>query len=122
MAFPIYTAIMVNSMLRFLEIRNPMVGLLDPLLHTPAHVHSTSFTLFSVVCALGSALSKNARDRLLTPVLVSVADANLRWAMSTFVKSVETVQAMILMTYWGPAHARQCDDPYWLRLSHVRFQ
>ncbi|KAI7539319.1 hypothetical protein KC331_g9825 [Hortaea werneckii] len=48
-----------------------------------------------------------------------MADANLRWAMSTFVKSVETVQAMILMTYWGPTHARQCDDPYWLRLSHA---
>ena len=39
--------------------------------------------------------------------------------MANLVKSIETVQALILMAYWGPAHEKQRDDPYWLRLSHV---
>jgi hypothetical protein len=96
-----------------------MVGLLDPVLHTPQYIRSASFTLFSVICALGSALSTNPRTRLLSASLASIADANLKWSMAMFVKSVETVQAMILMTYWAPAHEKQRDDPYWLRLSHV---
>lgn len=104
---------------RFFELRNPLVGLLDPALHTPQYVHSKSFTLFSVVCALGCALSNRPRDRLLYPTLAVIADANIRWSMATFVKSLETVQALILFAYWGPAHERQGDDPYWLRLSHV---
>ncbi|KAH9874881.1 hypothetical protein J1614_004368 [Plenodomus biglobosus] len=100
-------------------LRNPFVGLLDPALHTPQYVHSASFTLFSVICALGCALSAEPRDRLLYPTLTAVADANIRWSMAMSVKSVETVQALLLFAYWGPAHEKQRDDPYWLRLSHA---
>lgn len=107
------------SDLSFFRLRNPLVGLLDPLLHTPQFVHSTSFTLFSVVTALGCALSTNPRDQILYPTLAAIADANIRWSMANLVKSIEIVQALILMAYWGPAHEKQRDDPYWLRLSHV---
>ncbi|CBY01806.1 hypothetical protein LEMA_P005930.1 [Plenodomus lingam JN3] len=103
----------------FFRLRNPFVGLLDPALHTPQYVYSASFTLFSVICALGCALSTEPRNRLLYPTLTAVADANIRWSMAMSVKSVETVQALLLFAYWGPAHEKQRDDPYWLRLSHA---
>ncbi|KAK7436003.1 hypothetical protein Landi51_12757 [Colletotrichum acutatum] len=38
----------------FFQTRNPHLGLLDPDLHTPKYVRHASFTLFSVICALGS--------------------------------------------------------------------
>ncbi|KAF4925031.1 hypothetical protein CGCVW01_v003779 [Colletotrichum viniferum] len=60
----------------FFQIRNSFVGLLDPLLHTPEYVYSISFTLFSVVCSMGCGISGRARDRILYPTLLSIAEAN----------------------------------------------
>jgi hypothetical protein len=104
----------------FYQFRNSWVGLLDPLLHTPQFVRSNSFTLFSVICALGCAMSDRARDKLLCPALVSLAEGNIKWSIAASVRKVETIQAIINMTYWAPLSERQCDDPYWLRLTHVR--
>lgn len=107
------------SIYSFFKFRNPLVGLLDPLLHTPQFVRSSSFTLFSVICALGCAMSDRARDKLLCSALVALADGNIKWSIAASVKTVETIQAIINMTYWAPLSERQCDDPYWLRLTHV---
>jgi hypothetical protein len=95
------------------------MGLLDPMLHTPQFVRSSSFTLFSVICALGCAMSERARDKLLCSALVALAEGNIKWSIAASVKTVETIQAIINMTYWAPLSERQCDDPYWLRLTHV---
>jgi hypothetical protein len=105
---------------RFFEIRNPLVCLLDPVLHTPDLVRSLSFTLFSVICALGCAISNDQRDRSLYPNLLALAESNIKWSIATSVKSVETIQAIFTMEYWSPVHETQKDDPYWLHISHVR--
>lgn len=106
--------------IRFFKIRNPLVCLLDPILHTSENVRPLSFTLFSVVCALGCANSDTQRDRSLYPTLLALAESNIKWSIATSVKSVETIQAIFTMEYWSPIHETQKDDPYWLHISHVR--
>lgn len=103
----------------FYDVRNPLVGLLDPGLHTPEFVYEASFTLFSVVCALGCAISSRPRDRVLYPALINIAEGTMKWSIATSVKTVETIQAIINLQYWAPIRARQSDDPYWLYLSHA---
>jgi len=96
------------------------VCLLDPILHTSENVRPLSFTLFSVVCALGCAISDTQRDRSLYSTLLALAESNIKWSIATSVKSVETIQAIFTMEYWSPVHETQKDDPYWLHISHVR--
>ncbi|KAG9832642.1 hypothetical protein KCU94_g12129, partial [Aureobasidium melanogenum] len=103
----------------FFKIRNPLVCLLDPVLHRPEIVRPLSFTLFSVVCALGCAVANTQRDRLLYPTLLALAQCNIKWSIATSVKSVETIQAIFTMEYWSPVHETQKDDPYWLHISHA---
>ncbi|KAL0935694.1 prib protein [Colletotrichum truncatum] len=103
----------------FFKFRNPFVGLLDPALHTSEYVYSASFTLFSVICALGCAISVRPRDRILYSALLSLAETNVMWSIAASVKSLEVIQAIINMKYWAPVHQRQTDDPYWLHLSHA---
>lgn len=111
-----------NLASRFFQTRNPHLGLLDPDLHTPKYVRHASFTLFSVVCALGCAISTRPRDRILYPTLLSLAEANLAWSIAVPVRSLETIQAILAMKYWAPMYQRQGDDPHWLHISHVRLQ
>ncbi|KAG4276092.1 hypothetical protein FPRO04_07816 [Fusarium proliferatum] len=103
----------------FFQIRHPLIGLLDATLHTREYVYGCSFTLFSVICALGCAVSARPRDRAIYPVLSSLASGNIRWCIAASVKSLSTVQAIIAYQYWAPLSARQADDPYWLTLSHA---
>ncbi|KAK2771739.1 fungal transcriptional regulatory protein [Colletotrichum kahawae] len=103
----------------FFQIRNSFVGLLDPVLHTSEYVYSTSFTLFSVVCAMGCGISSRARDRILYPTLLSIAEANVRWSIAMSVRSVEVIQAIINLKYWAPLCERHADDPYWLQVSYL---
>ncbi|KAK1701552.1 hypothetical protein BDP55DRAFT_625760 [Colletotrichum godetiae] len=103
----------------FFQTRNPHLGLLDPDLHTPKYVRYASFTLFSVICALGCAISTRPRDRILYPTLLSLAEANLAWSIAVPVRSLETIQAIIAMKYWAPMYQRQGDDPHWLHISHA---
>jgi hypothetical protein len=110
----------LNKSARFFKIRNPLVCLLDPILHTSDNVRPLSFTLFSVICALGCAISGNQTDRSLYPTLLALAESNIKWSIATSVKSVETIQAIFTMEYWSPVHETQKDDPYWLHISHVR--
>lgn len=109
-----------NAFSRFFKYRSPLIGILDPALHTPEYVHESSFVLFSALCALGCAVSDRPRDRVVYPALMSLAEGNMKWAIAVCVKSLEIIQAIICMQYWAPVCQKQSDDPYWLRLSHVR--
>jgi hypothetical protein len=104
---------------RFFQLRNPLIGLLDATLHTREYVYANSFTLFSVICSLGCALSTRPRDRAIYPVLTSLANGNVRWSIAAAVKSLATIQAIVNLQYWAPMSPRQTDDTYWLTLSHV---
>ncbi|EXF76821.1 hypothetical protein CFIO01_05115 [Colletotrichum fioriniae PJ7] len=103
----------------FFQTRNPHLGLLDPDLHTPKYVRHASFTLFSVICALGCAISIRPRDRILYPTLLSLAEANMAWSIAVPVRSLETIQAILAMKYWAPMYQRQGDNPHWLHISHA---
>ncbi|KAG9580666.1 hypothetical protein KCU97_g11865, partial [Aureobasidium melanogenum] len=103
----------------FFKIRNPLVCLLDPVLHRPEIVRPLSFTLFSVICALGCAVANTQRDRMLYPSLLALAECNIKWSIATSVKSVETIQAIFTMEYWSPVHETQKNDPYWFHISHA---
>ncbi|UZP43494.1 hypothetical protein NXS19_011306 [Fusarium pseudograminearum] len=103
----------------FFSTRNPLLGLLDPELHTPEYVYTLSFTLFSAICALGCAISSRPRDRVIYAALLSLAEANMKWSIAVSVRSLETIQAIILMQYWAPMCTRHSCDPAWLHLSHA---
>ncbi|RFN48580.1 protein prib [Fusarium flagelliforme] len=103
----------------FFQTRNPLVGLLDATLHTFEYVYANSFTLFSVICALGCAMSARPRDRAIYPVLINLANGNVRWSIAAAVKSLSTIQAIVNMQYWAPVSARQVDDTSSLCLSHA---
>ncbi|WZH47309.1 hypothetical protein QYS62_008453 [Fusarium acuminatum] len=93
--------------------------LLDATLHTREYIYANSFTLFSVICSLGCALSTRPRDRAIYPVLTSLANGNVRWSIAAAVKSLATIQAIVNLQYWAPMSPRQTDDTYWLTLSHA---
>lgn len=105
---------------RFFATQNPVIGLLDPELHTPENVYATSFTLFSVICALGCAVSTRPRDKVIYHGLLQLAEGNMQWCIAASVTSLETIQAILLMYHWAPVrHGRVSDDPSRLHLSHV---
>jgi hypothetical protein len=93
---------------------------MDPTFHTAAYVHKSSFTLFSVICALGSAVSGRARDRHLSTLLYSMAEKNIKWSILNSVKSLEIIQAIINITYWARCYDNYTEDPSWLHFGHVR--
>ncbi|VUC29131.1 unnamed protein product [Clonostachys rosea] len=103
----------------YFKIRHPSVGILDPDLHTAEYVHGCSFTLFSVICALGCELSMSHRDILLAPLLYNMAERNIKWSILNSVKTVEIIQAIIMFTFWSHAAQNYADDPSWLRFGHA---
>ena len=103
----------------FFQTRNPLVGLLDSTLHTFEYVYANSFTLFSVICALGCAMSARPRDRAIYPVLINLANGNVKWSIAAAVKSLSTIQAIVNLQYWTPVFPRQTDDTSSLCLNHV---
>ncbi|OBS28287.1 hypothetical protein FPOA_02228 [Fusarium poae] len=94
----------------FFSTRNPLVGLLDATLHTVEYVYANSFTLFSVICALGCAMSARPRDRAIYPVVVHLASGNVKWSIAAAVKSLATIQAIVNMQYWTSVSPTQGDD------------
>ncbi|KAH6623974.1 hypothetical protein F5144DRAFT_497283 [Chaetomium tenue] len=103
----------------FFTVRNPLLWLLDPELHTPEHVYASSFTLFSAICCLGCAVSSRPRDRVIHAALLSLAEANMKWSIAVSVRGVEIIQAIVLMQYWAPMRTRYSSDPSSLHLSHA---
>lgn len=103
----------------YFEFRHPFIGILDPDLHSVEYVHGLSFTLFSVICALGSELSSRQRDILLAPLLYSIAERNVKWSILNSVKTLETIQAIIVLTCWAHLPDSQAEDTSWLRFTHV---
>lgn len=107
-------------MASFFANQNQAIGLLDPELHTPENVYATSFTLFSVICALGCARSTRPRDKVIYHALLQLAEGNVQWCIAASVMSLETIQAILLMYHWAPLRQiRLSDDPSRLHLSHV---
>ncbi|KAI9147359.1 putative aquaporin TIP2-1 [Paramyrothecium foliicola] len=54
-----------------------------------------------------------------TTALSTNSEADMKWSIAMSVKSLETIQAIIIMQYWAPVSTRQLEDPYWLFLNHA---
>jgi hypothetical protein len=64
-------------------------------------------------------MSARPRDRAIYPVLINLANGNVRWSIAAAVKSLSTIQAIVNMQYWAPVSARQVDDTSSICLNHV---
>ncbi|KAF8598079.1 hypothetical protein BDV93DRAFT_610030 [Ceratobasidium sp. AG-I] len=76
---------------------NPVLALLDPTLHTPAYVHHRSRTLYTVILA---AACKFFRPDAAGPVW-GLAQELVGRALADGVCSVEYVQALVVLAFWG---------------------
>jgi len=64
-------------------------------------------------------MSARPRDRAIYPVLINLANGNVRWSIAAAVKSLSTIQAIVNMQYWAPVSPRQVDDTSSISLNHV---
>lgn len=84
--------------LHYHEHLNPLTGLLDRDLHTPAYVRQKSAILFTTVLAVAT---KVALSNLYPPVLKYVRSL-LGQAFEYGTNDVELVQALALYSFWAP--------------------
>ncbi|KAG8716746.1 hypothetical protein FRC09_015285 [Ceratobasidium sp. 395] len=92
----------------FFEKLNPSLAILDPTTHTAAFVLSRSPFLFTTICAISS---RYYRERpQLYPVAMRFAEQSASKTLVSGQKTVEVVQAYILMcAYPIPTHLREDD-------------
>ncbi|KAF1830252.1 hypothetical protein BDW02DRAFT_633789 [Decorospora gaudefroyi] len=95
----------------FMKNLNPFISQLDPSLHTFQYVRETSSFLFAAVLA---AAAKLLYPELRKPLL-SHADELFVEGFRCGAKSPETVQAILILTYWKESH----DNRAWLSVGHA---
>jgi hypothetical protein len=64
-------------------------------------------------------MSARPRDRAIYPVLMSLANGNVRWSIAAAVRSLATIQAIVNMQCWAAVSPTQVDDSSSIALSHV---
>ncbi|KAG8777967.1 hypothetical protein FRC12_000100 [Ceratobasidium sp. 428] len=99
----------------FFEQLNPFVAILDPTLHTPAFVFGRCPFLFTAICAISSRYYRK-RPELYT-IAMHFAKQSAATALIDGWKSVELVQAYILMSVYPVPARRWEEDRTWLYLG-----
>ncbi|CAE7147292.1 unnamed protein product, partial [Rhizoctonia solani] len=99
----------------FFEQLNPFVAILDPHMHTPAFVFGRCPFLFTAVCAISSRYYTK-RPELYT-IAMHFAKQSAATALIDGWKSVELVQAYILMSIYPVPARRWEEDRTWLYLG-----
>lgn len=95
----------------FMKHLNPFVSQLDPSLHTLGYVReSSSFLLSAILAASAKLLHPSLYCDLLTH-----ADGLFMQQFRLGSKSVETIQAILILTYWK----RPDDNRAWLSVGHA---
>ncbi|KAF8597278.1 hypothetical protein BDV93DRAFT_562453 [Ceratobasidium sp. AG-I] len=99
----------------FFDQLNPFVAILDPKMHTPAFVFGRCPFLFTAICAISS------RYYVKRPELYTIAMHFAKQSAATALidgwKSVELVQAYILMSVYPVPARRWEEDRTWLYLG-----
>lgn len=95
----------------FMKHLNPFVSQLDPCLHTLDYVRQTSSFLFVVILAAASKLLHVS----LFPPLYSHAEGLLLESFRRGSKSVEVIQALLILTYWK----KPDDSRAWLSVGYA---
>ncbi|KAJ7124189.1 hypothetical protein C8R44DRAFT_980593 [Mycena epipterygia] len=90
----------------------PFVGLLDPVLHTPASTFARCPFLFTVVCAISSRYYPEKSE--IYPIAMHFAKHAAATALIDGWKSVELCQAYILMSMYTAPTRKWEEDPSWL--------
>ncbi|TDL16780.1 hypothetical protein BD410DRAFT_807837 [Rickenella mellea] len=91
---------------------NPFLGLLDPVLHTPASTFARCPFLFTVVCAVSSRYYREKSD--IYAIAMHFAKHAAATALIDGWKSVELCQAYILMSVYAVPARRWEEDRSWL--------
>ncbi|KAJ7348619.1 fungal-specific transcription factor domain-containing protein [Mycena albidolilacea] len=91
---------------------NPFIALLDPVLHTPASTFARCPFLFTVVCAISSRYYPEKSE--IYPIAMHFAKQPAANALIDGWKSVELVQAYILMSIYGVPARKWEEDRSWL--------
>ncbi|CAE6525117.1 unnamed protein product [Rhizoctonia solani] len=99
----------------FFEQLNPFVAILDPHMHTPAFVFGRCPFLFTAICAISSRYYTK-RPELYT-IAMHFAKQSAATALIDGWKSVELVQAYILMSVYPVPARRWEEDRTWLYLG-----
>lgn len=95
----------------FIKHLNPFISQLDPSLHTFRYVRETSSFLLAAVLA---AAAKLLHPSLHKPLLIHAEGLFLE-SFRCGSKSTETVQAILILTYWKEPH----DNRAWLSVGHA---
>ncbi|KAG8736497.1 hypothetical protein FRC11_002610, partial [Ceratobasidium sp. 423] len=99
----------------FFDQLNPFVAILDPHMHTPAFVFGRCPFLFTAICAISSRYYTK-RPELYT-IAMHFAKQSAATALIDGWKSVELVQAYILMSVYPVPARRWEEDRTWLYLG-----
>ncbi|KAF7366045.1 hypothetical protein MVEN_00480700 [Mycena venus] len=91
---------------------NPFIALLDPVLHTPASTFARCPFLFTVVCAISSRYYPEKSE--IYPIAMHLAKQPAANALIDGWKSVELVQAYILMSIYAVPARKWEEDRTWL--------
>lgn len=95
----------------FMKHLNPFISQLDPTLHTFQYVRGMSSFLFTAILAAAAKLLHPA----LRKTLLSHAEELFLESFRSGAKSVETVQAILILTYWKEPR----DNRAWLNVGHA---
>ncbi|KAJ7641594.1 hypothetical protein FB45DRAFT_359818 [Roridomyces roridus] len=91
---------------------NPFIALLDPVLHTPASTFARCPFLFTVICAISSRYYPEKSE--IYPIAMHFAKHSAANALIDGWKSVELVQAYILMSIYAVPARKWEEDRQWL--------
>ncbi|KAG8798478.1 hypothetical protein FRC16_007195 [Serendipita sp. 398] len=109
------TDVVVELFKIYFEHMNPHTGLLDSNFHTPALICSRSPFLLTTICAISSKFYQ--KDEELHSKLTKLVN-KLAWSVpERGYKSVEIVQAYLLLSLWGSPVERYEHDRTWMLLG-----
>lgn len=91
----------------------------DPLLHTLSHVRSKSSFLLAVILAIASTYKSICSSSLLHSRLMNHAVGLEARVRNEHYKSVEIVQAFLLLASYSEIPQTLCRDRTWLYVSHA---
>ncbi|KAF7311314.1 hypothetical protein MKEN_01033100 [Mycena kentingensis (nom. inval.)] len=96
----------------FYTLANPFIAILDPVLHTPASTFARCPFLFTVICAISSRFYPEKSE--IYPIAMHFAKHSAATALIDGWKSVELVQAYILMSIFAVPARKWEEDRSWL--------
>ncbi|CUA71824.1 hypothetical protein RSOLAG22IIIB_09883 [Rhizoctonia solani] len=96
---------------------DPSIGIIDPRIHNMTAIKSRSEILFTAICAIASRYwteRPEAYTMLMSHVQTAVVEVSLNGP-----KSIESCQALLLLSIYHPPTQNWEDDRSWLYLGHA---